>query len=91
MYVPLPFVAATVVLLLVLALLAFRRRGGDMLEDQRREARSRAVPSAELRALLDRPDIAEAIAQGRKIEAIRLVRERSGLGLKEAKELVERR
>lgn len=35
------------------------------------------------------PEAAQAMARGNKIEAIKLVREHTGLGLKEAKELVE--
>jgi Ribosomal protein L7/L12 C-terminal domain len=34
--------------------------------------------------------IAELLAEGRKIEAIRLYRERTGVGLKEAKDAVDR-
>ena len=34
--------------------------------------------------------VAAALVGGNKIEAIKLVREQTGLGLKEAKELVER-
>lgn len=40
--------------------------------------------------LLDEPEILREIQRGHKIEAIKLVRERFGLGLKEAKDLVER-
>lgn len=36
------------------------------------------------------PDVLEALHAGRKIEAIKLLRERRGLGLKEAKQTVER-
>ena len=36
------------------------------------------------------PRAQEALAAGKKIEAIKLVREATGLGLKEAKELVDR-
>ncbi len=35
------------------------------------------------------PDVVNALQQGRKIEAIRLMRERTGLGLKEAKDAVD--
>ena len=35
------------------------------------------------------PDVVSALQQGSKIEAIRLMRERSGLGLKEAKDAVD--
>lgn len=37
----------------------------------------------------DRAEIAREIASGRKISAIKLVREKAGVGLKEAKEFVE--
>jgi hypothetical protein len=37
----------------------------------------------------DRTEIAHEIASGRKISAIKLVREKTGMGLKEAKEFVE--
>lgn len=36
------------------------------------------------------PDVLALARDGKKIEAIKIVRERTGLGLKEAKELVER-
>lgn len=35
------------------------------------------------------PDVLEALQQGRKIEAIKRLREATGLGLKEAKDMVE--
>jgi hypothetical protein len=35
------------------------------------------------------PEAAQALARGRKIEAIKLVRQHTGLGLKDAKDLVE--
>jgi hypothetical protein len=37
----------------------------------------------------DRAEIAQEIASGKKISAIKLVREKTGMGLKEAKEFVE--
>lgn len=37
----------------------------------------------------DQSDIIELLRQGQKIEAIKLYRERTGLGLKEAKDAVE--
>lgn len=36
------------------------------------------------------PEVMAALAEGRKIEAIKILREKRGLGLKEAKELVEK-
>ena len=35
------------------------------------------------------PDVIEAIAAGRKIEAIKLLREQTGMGLKEARDIVD--
>jgi ribosomal protein L7/L12 len=35
-------------------------------------------------------EVAELVSKGEKIEAIKLVRERTGLGLKEAKDIVDR-
>lgn len=35
------------------------------------------------------PEVIKALSQNRKIEAIKLVREKTGMGLKEAKEYVE--
>lgn len=87
MYIPLPFLILGGVLLLVFVLAARMRGGGDMIERQRRDT---PVSHAEaLKALAD-PAVAAALAAGRKIEAIKLLRKRTGLGLKEAKDLVER-
>jgi len=36
------------------------------------------------------PDVVDALRRGRKIDAIKLIRERQGLDLKDAKALVER-
>ncbi|MBX7540859.1 ribosomal protein L7/L12 [Qipengyuania sp. GH29] len=62
-----------------------------MIERQRAAARPVPEPvhSRDPAAVLDDADVSAAIAGGRKIEAIKLVRERTGLGLAEAKELVE--
>jgi hypothetical protein len=93
MYIPIwALVVAALVFLVLLRLALFPRGGGmggsgDMVEQQRRT--TPRIATAEERALLARPDIAALIAAGKKIEAIRAVREASGLGLKEAKELVE--
>jgi large subunit ribosomal protein L7/L12 len=95
MYVPVPILAAVGIAFLALLLLVLRRRPGqrDLIAPPR-SAQPPAWPTgavpvgdapseieAELRALL---------AAGRKIEAIKLVRESTGLGLAEAKDLVER-
>ena len=92
-----PVIVAAIGLILLLLFLLMRRGSGDMIERQRREASVRARPRipapatrADEAALLAEPEIREALDGGHKIEAIKLVRERTGLGLKEAKELVER-
>ncbi|MFN2100345.1 ribosomal protein L7/L12 [Altererythrobacter sp. MF3-039] len=46
-------------------------------------------PRTGVEAMLAVPQIRAAIEGGRKIEAIKLVREATGMGLKEAKDLVE--
>ncbi len=85
MFVPL-WILIPAALLLLIFLVRALRGGGDMIERQRRAT---LAPSTEQSAALAQPDIRDAIASGRKIEAIRLVRERTGLGLKESKQLVE--
>ena len=91
MFVPLWLILVTLLALAVLAVLAFRGRGGDeMLERQQRASpRVRSASSDQLGVLAD-PEVRAALAAGNKIMAIKLVRERTGLGLKEAKDLVER-
>ena len=101
MFVPLWLIGLTLALLALFAVLAFRRGGGDMIERQRRASPAHAptpapistqVPvSSDLLALLADPEIRAALEAGNKIEAIKRVRERTGLGLKEAKDLVESR
>ena len=101
MFVPLWLIAAAGLAFALLAWLALRPRGErtgsgrDMLETQRRSAGRSGLgdsrpPPADQLDLLARPEIRGALESGRKIEAIKLLRERSGLGLREAKELVER-
>jgi len=89
MFVPLWLIALALLLIVVLAWLALRGRGGgEMIDRQRRAAPTERSP-ADHKALADRA-VREAIARGNKLEAIRLVRERTRLSLAEAKELVER-
>ena len=98
MYVPLWLIGLTALAFLVLLRLAFRGAYGgpstgsgqaEMIERQRHAAPPTLAPGEEA-ALRARPDVAAALASGSKIEAIKALREASGLGLKEAKELVER-
>src|SRR5688572_16332649 len=100
MFVPLWIIAVAAALLFVFAVLAFRRGGGtgDMIERLQRDARrigsppprgaAHSPPSlrSDEAAVLAVPEVRTAIEGGRKLEAIKLVREHTGLGLKEAKE-----
>ena len=86
MFVPLWILVPAVLLLLWLLARAFGDRG-DMIERQQRAA-TPVSPQLLAQALAD-PEIRAAIAGGHKIEAIKLVRERTGLDLKGAKDLVE--
>jgi len=89
MFVPLWLIVVVIALLAVLAGLAFRGgRGGEMIERQRRTT---PVPTSNQLAVLASPEVRRALERGKKIEAIKLVRQRTGLGLKEAKDLVERK
>ena len=99
MFVPVWLLALAGLAFVILAWLALRPRGGgEMIQGQQRDARRiashapphRAALPPDQAALLAVPEISAALAAGRKLEAIRLVRERSRLGLKEAKDLVER-
>jgi hypothetical protein len=99
-------ICLVVALAALIAVIALRRRGGgEMIERQHRAARRIGLPTppgvaegshlpdslrSDEAAVLAVPEVRTAIEGGRKIEAIRLVREHTGLGLKEAKELVER-
>jgi ribosomal protein L7/L12 len=99
MFIPLWLLALAGFAFVILAALAIRpRSGGEMIQGQQRDARRLAAHSAqppgaplpEENAILAIPEISAALAGGNKIEAIKLVRERTGLGLKESKDLVER-
>ena len=80
------FVTMCAVIVILLAIAISRRGGGDMIDRQRRATR---LPSADEAKVLALPEVQAALQQGHKIEAIRIVREHTGLGLKESKELVE--
>ena len=104
MYVPVTVLAALGIAFLILTLLALRRRSGerDLIAPPRPgplAPTSRALspsawpagaaPIGDVPAELQR-ELRELVAAGRKIEAIKLVRAATGLGLAEAKDLVER-
>lgn len=88
MFVPLWILIPAALLLILLLVRALSGGRRDMIEQQRAAS---FEPGSDHLTVLAQPDVQDAIAQGRKIEAIRLVRERTGLGLKESKQLVERR
>jgi ribosomal protein L7/L12 len=87
MFVPLWILVPAVLLLLILLARALAGGGSEMVAGQR--AATFETGSDHL-TVLAQPDVQAAIAGRRKIEAIKLVRERTGLGLREAKLLVER-
>lgn len=106
MYVPMPVLAAIAILFLVLLFFAFRRRSGERdliappnmsqhsARPAMRPAEHRPWPAgaAPIGDLADemRKEVRELVDAGNKIEAIKLVRAATHLGLREAKELVER-
>jgi ribosomal protein L7/L12 len=87
MFVPLWILVPAAMLLLFLLARAMRGGQRDMIEVQRASA---FEPGSVHLAVLAQNDVQQAIAAGNKIAAIKLVRERTGLGLKESKQLVER-
>src|SRR4051812_6757499 len=101
MFVPVPMLAVMSIAFLLLLALALRRRGGnrDLLGPPRPgssaawprpgQASGAGPASASLPAEVEAEVRALAVA-GRKIEAIKRVRAATGLGLAEAKDLIER-
>jgi large subunit ribosomal protein L7/L12 len=90
MFVPLWLIGLTVALILFLAARAFRGGGGGEMIERQQRAAPPPLSSPERSAALADPEIRMALAGRNKLEAIKLVRDRTGLGLKEAKELIER-
>lgn len=85
-------IAIAVIVAAVLLILLVRRKGPRRigLDPRRSEtARPRMARAEVSLSAADLAEVADLKARGRKIEAIKLVRERAGLGLKEAKEFVE--
>jgi len=91
MFVPLWLIILNVLIVFVLLGKVLRGSGdGDMIEQQRQQAAPAVRPqSHEAQQLLARPDIAQALREGRTIQAIKLVREATGMGLKQSKQLVD--
>ena len=96
MFIPLWLLALAGFAFVILAAMALRPRSDrEMIQSQQRDARRSAPQPAvallpEEAAILADPEINAALVRGNKIEAIKLVRERTALGLKESKDLVER-
>jgi ribosomal protein L7/L12 len=76
--------AGAAVLMVYLGWRKRRRAASDLTVPPKFPAQPAALPS-DLR-----PMIVQMTAEGRKIEAIKLVRERMGIGLAEAKDLVDK-
>ena len=104
MYLPLPIFAALGILFLALVILLVRRRSGDRdlvapprlgaptpppWPASRRQWPADAAPIGDMPEELQR-EVRALLDSGNKIEAIKLVREATHLGLAEAKQLVER-
>ena len=87
MFVPLWLLIPGCVLLLVLLVRTIAGGNREMIASQRA---STFQPGSDHLTVLAQREVQQAIASNNKIEAIKLVRERTGLGLKEAKQLVER-
>ena len=87
MFVPLWILVPAALLLLILLARALTGGSREMIAGQRAAT---FEPGSDHLTVLAQADVQAAIAGRRKIEAIRLVRERTGLGLREAKLLVER-
>lgn len=96
MYVPLPILIALAIIVPLLALAAFRRRAArDPLMGAPPASPPRApspgasppAPAAPHGDLAAR--VLPLIGAGKKIDAIKLVRDQTGMGLKEAKDFVD--
>ena len=96
MYMPLPILAALGIVFLLLLILLLRRQSPDRdLIAPPRRPELRPTRSADTAAIADLPpevetEVRALLAGGNKIEAIKLVREATHLGLADAKQLVER-
>lgn len=95
MFVPLWLLGGLFILTALLALVVIRKTGADdMISQQRRDTPPPPPPArppiVDEQALMALPEVVAALERGNKIEAIKHVRLASGLGLKAAKDLVER-
>ena len=87
MFVPMPVIAIVGIILLLLVMHVVRAAAQSTGADR---IAPRANKSAADLTLAVRAEAAALIAQKRKIDAIKLIREKSGLGLKDAKDIVDR-
>lgn len=88
MYIPVPLLIGFGLAFLVLLAIAMAGRGGEARRDLIRPP-APAAPGAALLPSLE-AQVRTLMAERRKIDAIRLIREQTGLDLKSAKEAAER-
>jgi ribosomal protein L7/L12 len=93
MFVPLPLLILAGLVFLVLLVLAMRPRGrsDDLMAAPRSRVQRVAVPAGQKLELSSetRVEVERLLANGQVINAIKLVREATGSGLKEAKDAVD--
>jgi ribosomal protein L7/L12 len=65
------------------------KQSKDTIDEHMRGNTSFSTPSTPAQPAALPPAVAQALAKGSKIEAIKLLREQTGMGLKEAKDAVE--
>ena len=93
MFVPLPLLILAGLVFVVLLVLAMRPRGrsDDLMAAPRSRVQRVAVPARQKLELSSetRVEVERLLANGQVINAIKLVREATGSGLKEAKDAVD--
>jgi len=93
MFIPLPLLILAGLVFLVLLVMAMRPRGrsDDLMAAPRSRVQRVAVPAGQKLELSSetRIEVERLLANGQVINAIKLVREATGSGLKEAKDAVD--
>jgi ribosomal protein L7/L12 len=93
MFIPLPLLILAGLVFLVLLVMAMRPRGrsDDLMAAPRPRVQRVAVPATQKLELSSetRVEVERLLANGQVINAIKLVREATGSGLKEAKDAVD--
>jgi ribosomal protein L7/L12 len=93
MFIPLPLLILAGLVFLVLLVMAMRPRGrsDDLMAAPRSRVQRVAVPAGQKLELSSetRVEVERLLANGQVINAIKLVREATGSGLKEAKDAVD--